>query len=430
MLDESRSIEPRDPRNDGARDALQRAPLRPGFAVPGADLGDLLGRIGNELFPLQPPLSRYVAWAHEYGLFEALEAHAPAGIAGLCACTPFNEAGLDSLLGVLCALGLTARSADGRYSLTQAARELCLRSSPFFIADQLSSSRFPVPPPYLRDAPTEAWDAQVRFMARQERVRFGSLDRLRNQHARNLGACVAAVRTGEFANVRCMLDVGGGSGTFAIPLALEYPQMRIVLTELPEALDNIRVFLAGHGLEERIELLGFDAFSAPWPVPGCDGVFIGNFLHGFDDAACIKVCREAYRHLCSGGTIWLHEIVWNDNRDGPMITALLNASMRTGGSGRQRTCQELAEILESAGFVSPRVVPTSGAFALVAARKPQAAELSRENAPIDRKRVPRDIARLGGKQPEDCAGDLFDAGNATDRNGRLYPGVEPAVRNR
>lgn len=353
----------------GASNVLGRAPLRPGFEIPSADLGDVLGRLGTELFPLQPALSHYVAWAHDCGLFEALDIHGPAGIADLCTCTPCNEAGLDSLLGVLCALGLTARSASGQYSLTQAARELCLPRSPFFIVDQLASLRFPVPPPYLRGADTSVWDAQVRSMAGEEGVRFGSMGRLRNQHARNLGACVAAVRTGEFANVRCMLDVAGGSGTFAIPLALEYPQMRIVLTELPDAIDNVRMILAAHGLAERVELLGFDAFRTPWPVPGCDGVFIGNFLHGFDDRACIELCREAYRSLCPGGKVWLHEILWNDTRDGPMITALLNASLRTGGSGRQRTFQELAGILEGAGFESPYRVPTSEAFALVAALK-------------------------------------------------------------
>lgn len=349
---------------------LQRTPLRAAFEAPAADLGELLGRLGDQLFPFQPLPRHYVVWAYELGLFEALAEHGPADIARLCTCTPLNEPGLDSLLGVLCALGLAARDGAGAYSLTPTARDYCLRSSPFFMADQLTPVPYQIPQVFLREGETESWDAHAKAMRRRGNIRFGTLDRLRNQHARNLGACVAAVRTGEFANVRYMVDVGGGSGTFAIPLALEYPQARIALTELPGASDNIRVILAEHHLENRVELLEFNAFKDTWPISGCDGVFIGNVLHGFDDAACIKLCQQAFDSLCPGGKVWLHEIIWNPNRDGPMITALLNASMRSGGAGRQRTADELTSILKSADFKDSYVIRTSGAYALIAATRP------------------------------------------------------------
>lgn len=212
---------------------------------------------------------------------------------------------------------------------------------------------------------------RLRFVSLLPGWRFGSPVRLSNQHARNLPACAAAVRTGEFANVRCLVDIAGGSGTLCIPLALEYSQMRIVLTELPRALPNVRPFLEEHGLENRIELLGVDVFSYPWPLPPCDGIFIGNFLHGFDDEHCRRVCPEAFERLTPGGRIWIHEMIWNENKDGPLMTAMCNATMRSGGAGRQRTATELKSLLRSAGFIGSYVVPTAGAFALVAARKPQ-----------------------------------------------------------
>jgi len=155
----------------------------------------------------------------------------------------------------------------------------------------------------------------------------------------------------------------------AIPLALEHTDLRVVLTELPQALRNIRPFLVEHGVDRRIELMPLDALKYPWSIPTCDGIFIGNFLHAFSDENCHQLCVEAFRHLSPGGKLWLHEMIWNANKDGPLIVALYNAAIRNG-PGRQRTACELMAILESAGFVDPYAVPTTGAFSLIAAHKP------------------------------------------------------------
>jgi acetylserotonin N-methyltransferase len=166
-----------------------------------------------------------------------------------------------------------------------------------------------------------------------------------------------------------MLDLAGGSGTFSIPLALDYPQMRIVLADLPESLRDVRQMLATHGLDQQIQLRGIDALHAPWRLPENDGIFIGNFLHAFDDTVCINVLKEAHCRLSLGGKIWVHEMLWYENRDGPLITALWHAAMRSAGPGRQRTGSELSRLLAAAGFSDMRVIPTSGAYAMVVGRK-------------------------------------------------------------
>jgi hypothetical protein len=63
-------------------------------------------------------------------------------------------------------------------------------------------------------------------------------------------------------------------------------------------------------------------------------------------------------------------MVWNETRDGPLLTALWHAAMLTSGDGGQRTGAEWALLLQKAGFVETRVVPTASSFALVAGKKP------------------------------------------------------------
>ncbi len=324
-----------------------------------------LERLGCKLFPRDRPLIQYVSWCHQVGLLQLLSERL-ISIPEVCARTQLSENGADALLGVLCGLRIAKRLCDGRYTLSEAAQEYFSPNSPFYIANELSPPGERIPRTYIGNgAVAHAWIKMIHLLPS---MRKGTTERLRNQHVRNLPACIAAVESGEFAGLDCIVDLAGGSGAFAIPLAREYPATRIVLVELPAALKNVRSFLAEYGVAERIELVGMDVFAPPWKVPECDGLFIGNFLHGFNDNTCISVCRQAHERLRRGGKVWVHEMLWNTNRDGPLITALWNASMRAAG-GKQRTAGEIISLLQHAGFHSPHVVPTAGAFALVGAQK-------------------------------------------------------------
>jgi len=324
-----------------------------------------LERLGCKLFPRDRALIQYVCWCHQLGVLELLS-EGPVSIPDVCSRTQLSENGADALLGVLCALSIARRQPSGRYLLSETAHEFFSPGSPFYIADELPPSGERIPRSYLGNgAMAHAWIKVIHLLPS---MRKGTTGRLRNQHVRNLPACIAAVETGEFAGVDCIVDLAGGSGAFAIPLALKYPSTRIVLADLPAAVPNASPFLAEHGVAGRVELVGMDVFAYPWKLPECDGFFIGNFLHGFDDNTSIRVCREAYERLGRGGKIWVHEMLWNANKDGPLITALWNASMRAAG-GKQRTAGEMMSLLREAGFQAPYVVPTAGAFALVGAHK-------------------------------------------------------------
>jgi acetylserotonin N-methyltransferase len=338
--------------------------------LPSTDLGDLLDRLGCKLIVRDRPLIQYVGWAEQAGLFETIADLGSASVAELTERTCLNESGADALLGVMRSIGLVREDPQGTYTLTEPAREYLVRGSPYFIGDSLYAPRGRIPRPYTDRRKRLLTQLATRLvLTLLPTLRFGSKKRLANQHIRNLSAGVAAVRTGEFAGIRCLLDLAGGSGSFAIPLALAHPDMRIVLAELPQALKNLRRRLASQKLDERIELLGMDMFEMPWRLPACDGIFIGNFLHAFGEHWCKAICAQAFESLSPGGKIWLHEMIWNARRDGPVITALWNATMRLAG-GKQRTGSELSEMLREAGFIRTRVVPTAAAFHLIAAEKP------------------------------------------------------------
>lgn len=332
------------------------------------DLGWVLGTVGCKLFARERSFLQYVAWAVRIRLFQVIESSGRANLADVVSRTELNEGGADALLGVLCSLQLIVRDEAGYYWLSEPARKYFVRSSPFFVGDELHAPQRSVPWFYLDRPRRFTHKLAIKALFLRPTFRYGSMRRLTNQHVRNLPACTAAVETNEFDDVRCLVDLAGGSGAFAIPLAKRYPGMRIVLAELPQALKNVRRFLARQGFERRIEVAGVDIFEPLWDIPKCDGIFVGNLLHGFGDDTCGMICRKSFERLEPGGKIWVHEMLWNANKDGPPITALWNAAMRVGG-GKQRTAGELLAIVRDAGFSKARVVRTTTSFSLVAAEK-------------------------------------------------------------
>jgi SAM-dependent methyltransferase len=211
----------------------------------------------------------------------------------------------------------------------------------------------------------------------KNRPQLPAIDRLRMQHARNFAAGVVGARSGKFAGVRHLVDVAGGTGPFAIPLIKDNPDIRITLVDRPEAMEGIREFVTAHGVADRIELVGFSVFDDEWKtkLPACDGVLFGNFFHMWNDEKCRFLARQAFDVLAPNGRVFLHEVCWNDTKDGPLVTALWHANMKhwgqggSSGDGAQRTIAELEAILASAGFVEHEHGATAGNFTLLSAKK-------------------------------------------------------------
>jgi ubiquinone/menaquinone biosynthesis C-methylase UbiE len=320
------------------------------------------------------PLTQYLRWADDAGLFIALADGGSLTAESVAARTGLTERGAGALLGVLCSVRLVSL-AGGAYRLTDVAREFLDRRQPYYLGPSLYGMlHAPLPPQLRTGEPVRRYSQftgtltdTLRYLRKKNQ--FGRREQLASQHRRNLPVAIAAVRTGLFDGVRHVADIGGGSGAFAIPLALAYPALRITLCELPRALRHIPAFLNPHGVADRVRLLGFNMHKGPWPLDGCDAVLFGNMFHFCDDDECLELLAESRRVLPPGGRVLVHEMLWNDGRDGPVATALWDFWMATMSSGRQRTRAELHALLSQSGFSPAREAPTLAGFTLVTAER-------------------------------------------------------------
>lgn len=343
---------------------------------PVSDDAQLAACLGAKGYHDDVPLSQYPAWAEYSGLTGVLAGTDQANMAQIVSTTQLTEAGAEALLGVLATLGLVERDAQG-VRLTRLARDYLDPASPYYLGASLYlNCRRKLPNAFVKAGSplaefSDRWPARAwrQWRKRRRGWDWGGARILENQHTRNLPAGVAAAALPLFHQARCVVDMAGGTGTFSIPLAQRYPDTRIVLTDLPQSLDGARRYLDRHGLAERIELLGMDVFGPAWPIPRCDVLFFGNFVHGFSDERCRMMAERSFDALEPGGLVVWHELCWNERRDGPLKAALFHVTMQ-GIGGHQRTVHALHEMLAAAGFENLFDVPTRGGFRAVGGRRP------------------------------------------------------------
>ena len=80
----------------------------------------------------------------------------------------------------------------------------------------------------------------------------------------------------------CLLDVGGGEGTFLLEAARRTPGLRVVLFDLPAVAERARQRFAAQGIAARSDALGGSFFDGELPR-GADAATLIRVLHDHDD---------------------------------------------------------------------------------------------------------------------------------------------------
>ena len=156
---------------------------------------------------------------------------------------------------------------------------------------------------------------------------------------------------------RCLLDVGGGEGTFLAAAARRAPGLRLQLFDLPPVALRAGAKLAALGLEARTTITAGNFHSDPLP-DGADVISLIRIVHDHDDAAALALLRTVHRALPAGGTVLLAEAMAGTPGAEPAGAAYFGFYFLALGSGRPRSVEENKQLLESAGFTRIRVWPT------------------------------------------------------------------------
>ncbi len=156
---------------------------------------------------------------------------------------------------------------------------------------------------------------------------------------------------------RCLLDVGGGDGTFLLAAARRVPRTELRLFDLPAVASRAAKRLAEAQLSDRSRAVGGDFTRDPLPA-GADLVSLVRIIHDHDDAAALKILKAVRRAIAADGTLLLAEPMAETGGAEPVGDAYFGFYLLAMGQGRPRTRAALCYLLEQAGFGHIRLLRT------------------------------------------------------------------------
>ncbi len=274
---------------------------------------------------------------------------------------------MNILLDALTGIGILMKTAD-RYALAPAVAPLVLDDSPRNVAAMLRHqanclrrwSRLPWVVQSGR--PAEA-GASVRGPAADHASFIGAMHDIANTVAEPL---IREINPGGF---RCVLDVGGGSGTWTMAWLQAEPAARAILFDLPAVIPLARERLTACGVADRVELVAGDFYRDPLPR-GADLVWLSAIIHQNSPHENRALYGRVAQALEPGGRVLIRDIVMDESHTSPIAGALFAVNMLVAtASGGTYTLAEIREDLQHAGFEDVQLVRRDeGMHAVVSAR--------------------------------------------------------------
>ena len=119
------------------------------------------------------------------------------------------------------------------------------------------------------------------------------------------------------------------------------------MLDLPSVLaDTSLLWAAKLGVEDRCTYVPGDMFQA---VPPADAYMIKRVIHDWNDQECLQILSTMHRAAPQHGRVLLIEQVV-PGPDTPHFSKLFDMHMMIGVTGRERTEEEYAGLLEGAGW--------------------------------------------------------------------------------
>jgi (2Fe-2S) ferredoxin/SAM-dependent methyltransferase len=172
-------------------------------------------------------------------------------------------------------------------------------------------------------------------------------------------------------SVKRMLDVGGGSGAYAIAFAQANPELTAVVLDLPTVLPITESHIEEARLSGRVTTragdLRKDGFGTNY-----DLVFLSSICHMLGPEGNRDLLARAARALAPGGRVVIQDFILEPDRTKPRQAVLFALNMLVGTeAGSTYTEEEYTSWLKAAGLGAVRRVRLPGPADLMVGSRPR-----------------------------------------------------------
>jgi hypothetical protein len=136
---------------------------------------------------------------------------------------------------------------------------------------------------------------------------------------------------------------------------------------LPPVCEVAEGYIVRAGLQERVKTRAGDLWSAPFPQ--ADAHFYADIYHDWPPEKGRWLTKKSFESLPAGGRIIIHEMLYNEEKTGPLMAAAYSLMMLLSVEGQQYSGAELAAFLAETGFTEIEFKPSFGYWSIVTGRK-------------------------------------------------------------
>jgi demethylspheroidene O-methyltransferase len=276
-----------------------------------------------------------------------------------------SETSAQRLLAAAASLGLLARRGDDRYALGQLGAVMVGNRAVAAMVEHHASVYMDLSDPVAllrRDSPTRL----AGYWAYAGDEGSESARRLTAEQVAEYSALMSAsqplvadqiIDAYDLGRHRCLLDVGGGEGTFLCQVARRVNGLRLQLFDLPAVAERARHRFHAQGIGHRAVAHGGSFFDDLLPT-GADLASLVRVIYDHDDKHALQILRAVRRALPDDGTLILAEPMAGTPGAEAMGDAYFGFYLLAMGKGEARTPDQLGVLLSEAGFSRLRTLST------------------------------------------------------------------------
>jgi len=258
------------------------------------------------LEPYGAAFGRALMVATKVGIFEAL-AQAPLAAPAVAERCGIDAGAAEKLMNFLVGMRYLRRSKDGRFRLTKVARTWLLDADPRSVRDMVLMK-------FLEWQWIEGLEAYVRTGEPLD-VHAGMSTDEWGLYQRGMRAQAGLLR-GWLAralplppNATTMLDIGGSHGYLSVELCRRHPNLRSVVLDLPEAVEQAAPLLAAEGMGDRVVHRAGDALTDDLGSEQYDLILAFSLVHHFDAETNRAFTARCARALRPGGIFVIGDLM-------------------------------------------------------------------------------------------------------------------------
>ncbi len=167
------------------------------------------------------------------------------------------------------------------------------------------------------------------------------------------------------AGIRRILDLGGGSGAYAIAFAKARPDVQCEILDIPEVVPRTAEYVSQSSVSAQVSLRPGDMLQDDFGS-GYDIIMLNAICHMFSEEQNRDIFRRAHQALAPHGRLVVQDFILNADKTGPQQAALFSLNMLVGtDAGASYSELEYIQWMKAAGFTDTSRINLPGPSALV-----------------------------------------------------------------